>query len=131
MDLQSSRKNLKTQMFQYEIKLALYSKGLIKNEHLNYAYLCEYTGYDEDEDTAIFSRIKDFEPEKIHLNETLSLQYKNSEIISGLLVYQRHYYGISKELYSDFNFLNDTYPHIPFVFENKQYMLVIDGNVST
>jgi len=118
----------RTQQIQYKIKLALHSRGLIQDKHLHNAYLCEYTRYNDDNDTVLFSKIKDFELENIDQTETLSLQYENSEIVSGLLINQMDYY-ISHQ--SDFNFLNDTYPHIPFVFDNKQYMLVIDGNVST
>jgi hypothetical protein len=117
----------RTQQIQYKIKLALHSRGLIQDKHLHHACLCEYTRYNEHEDTVLFSKIKDFELENINQTETLSLQYENCEIISGLLIHQMDYY-ISHQ--NEINFLNDTYPHIPFVFDNKQYVIVIDGNVN-
>lgn len=102
---------------QYKIRLALFSQGLIEEKHLKYGYLCNYNDGDSDEDAF-------YKLQEIDLNSntnTVSLQYDEIEIIGGISIWTMNYY-----LENEPRFWVNEPKIIPFVFDNKQYVLTIE-----
>ena len=100
------------QQIQYEIKLALFYKNLIEEKHLKHGYLCAYG-----EDNL-------YKIQEINLdanNNTISLNYDDTEILGGISIWTMDYY-----IRMDHHRLIGNYHFISFVFDNKQYALTID-----